>query len=686
MINKADVSGIYQRCLFQALIDAFQQVTPVGRKNSLCWNSHINMEKKTAVGKVFDPMWAQRVDCREDRREISLGLKIPTKYYADQPYFTKTLDGGLLCVVTTGQGHEGARGQHVLSMKTFDLGKTWRHVTPVEDPENPESSWGVPFTAPGGRVFVFYVFNAEDLRDLPADNPPYPNGLTQRMDSHGYYVFRWSDDHGITWSKDRGTIPVREFEIDRQNPTKGKVRLFWNVGKAFSWHGSLFLPIHKVGGFGDGWFTSTEGGLLRSDDLLTVSDPLKASWITHPDGDRGIRTPEGGGPIAEEHSFVPLSDGTFFTVFRTIDGHPACAYSRDQGQSWEPSQYMLHMDGRLMKHPRAANFVWKMSDGGYLYCFNNHGGAPLREHPQRRTIGYNGRNPMWLCRGWEVDGANGKMLKWSEPEIALYDDDPLVRISYPDCFEESGKIFLSETQKSVGRIHELSSDLADALSASPERRGRTLLQTKPILEWLRGESGFEIPMPPLPAFVARSLDGPYGSLRTRKGFSLDLALRVERLGECTLVQNRGKDGSGLKLSWSSRRTLQLWMSDGITEIFFESSEPLPEADSPHRLTLVVDGGSCTVCFYHDGVLCNGGDSRQYGWGRINPYFRNEYAGPLLAVEEFGPALVDSLTFYGRTLTSAEITILHSRGSIPKSDEHDAGWPEAEVFSMPKTAA
>lgn len=644
------------------------------------------MEKKTAVEKVFDPMWTHCVDCREDSREISRGVEIPTKYYADQPYFTKTLDGGLLCVVTTGQGHEGARGQHVLSMKTFDLGKTWQHVTPVEDPETPESSWGVPFTAPGGRVFVFYVFNAEDLRELPADNPPYPSGLTQRMDSHGYYVYRWSDDHGKTWSKDRGTIPVREFEIDRRNATRGKVRLFWNVGKAFSWHGSLFLPIHKVGGFGDGWFTSTEGGLLRSDDLLTVQDPLKASWKTQPDGDHGIRTPEGGGPIAEEHSFVPLSDGTFFTVFRTIDGHPACAYSRNQGKSWEPSQYMRHADGRLMKHPRAANFVWKINDGGYLYCFHNHGGTPLREHPLRRTIGYNGRNPMWLCRGWEVDGENGKMLKWSEPEIALYDDDPLVRISYPDCFEENGKIFLSETQKSVARIHELSSELSDALSASSERRGRSLLRTKPLLKWQRGESGFEVPMPPLPAFVARSLDGPYGSMKTRKGFALDLVVRAKQPGECLLVQNRGKDGSGLKLTWTRWRTLKLWMSDGITEVSFESSEPLAETDTPQHLTLVVDGGSCTVCFYRNGIMCNGGDMRQYGWGRINPYFRNEYTGSLLTMEEAGPVLIDALTVYDRILTSAEIAILRSQDARLARKETAPPKSEASIFSITQSTA
>ena len=59
------------------------------------------------------------------------------------------------------------------------------------------------------------------------------------------------------------TIPVREFEIDRNNPYQGSIRFFWNVGKAFSLEGAGYVPLIKVGGFGKGFFTSNEGALLR---------------------------------------------------------------------------------------------------------------------------------------------------------------------------------------------------------------------------------------------------------------------------------------------------------------------------------------------------------------------------------------------------------------------------------------
>ena len=42
------------------------------------------------------------------------------------------------------------------------------------------------------------------------------------------------------------------------------------------------------------------------------------------------------------------------------------------------------------------------------------------------------------------------MIRWSQPEIVLYDDDPYIRMSYPDLVEDGGKFYLTETQKNIG--------------------------------------------------------------------------------------------------------------------------------------------------------------------------------------------------------------------------------------------
>ena len=68
-------------------------------------------------------------------------------------------------------------------------------------------------------------------------------------------------------------------------------------------------------------------------------------------------------------------------------------------------------------------------------------------------MAYEDRNPVWLVGGVEGDSPKGKVIRWSQPEIGLYDDDPYIRMSYPDLVEDRGKYFLTETQKDVARVH-----------------------------------------------------------------------------------------------------------------------------------------------------------------------------------------------------------------------------------------
>ena len=43
-------------------------------------------------------------------------------------------------------------------------------------------------------------------------------------------------------------------------------------------------------------------------------------------------------------------------------------------------------NGRLMKHPRAANFAWKCENGKYLYWFHNHGGNWYEDRNPRLAL------------------------------------------------------------------------------------------------------------------------------------------------------------------------------------------------------------------------------------------------------------------------------------------------------------
>jgi hypothetical protein len=576
----------------------------------------------------------------QDAREITTGRVIPDEFYADQPYVVKTNDGAWLCVITTGSGHEGEGGQHVISMRSTDRGKTWEKAVDVEPARGPEASYAVMLKVPSGRVYVFYNHNTDNVRSVIGDKPAYPDGLVKRVDSLGHFVFKYSDDHGRSWSAQRHEIPQRDFEIDLKNPYGGKTKFFWTVGKAFAHKGAGYVPLHKVGGFGEGFFTSSEGVLLRSANILTERDPSKIVWETWPEGVKGIRTPAGGGPIAEEQSFSVMSDGSIFCVFRTIDGHSACTYSRDDGRTWEPAQYMRFASGRLMKHPRAANFAWRCENGNYLYWFHNHGGRFIREHPRRRSIAYEERNPVWLSGGREVNGPRGKVIEWSEPEIALYDDDPMVRMSYPDLVEEGGKYYLTETQKDVARVHEVNRALLEGLWNQAVSRG-----TSRVGLLVDKAGGGEVAAPEFPLFVKRSRRADYGTEHTRAGVTLDVWFE----GGGVLAENLDASGRGFRLQVVEGGRIELTMNDGRTQNRWASDQGTVVAGNLCHAVVIVDGGPNVILMVMNGRLCDGGEERQFGWGRFHPALHSIQGGEKVRVG----ASVKRLLVYGRALRTSE---------------------------------
>ncbi len=586
-----------------------------------------------------------------DWRNIVNGSIMLGHGYSDQPYVVKTDNGAWLAVTTTGAGVEGAGGQHVVSQRSTDSGKTWSAAVDVEPADGPEASYAVLLKASNGRVYVFYDHNTDNVRQVIADKPAYPDGYCRRVDSLGHFVFKYSDDGGRSWSAKRYDVPMRTFEIDRQNPYQGKLKFFWNVGKAFTSKGSAFVPIHKVGGFGEGFFTSSEGALLKSDNILTERDPEKIRWQTLPDGDIGIRAPAGGGPIAEEQSFSVLSDGSFFVVFRTIDGYSAFSYSRDGGHTWEPSQYMRYDDGRLMKHPRAANFAWRCENGKFVYWFHNHGGVFIANSPKRRTIAYEERNPAWLSMGVEAASPKGKIIRWSQPEIVLYDDDPMIRMSYPDLVEDGGRYFLTETQKNLARVHEMDASLLQGAWAVLEKKDLSPVRDAVLLEWSAANGNAKsVPAPELPVFVRRSTSADYRTEFTRTGFSVDLILESDKIRpDQALVDTRTRDGRGMALVARKNGVLEILMNDGRTESRWSSDPDSIHAGQVSHITVTVDAGPKVVTFVANGKLCDGGDFRQFGWGRFSPYLRSANGSDQLRIGDG----ITAIKIYGRALRTAE---------------------------------
>ena len=74
-------------------------------------------------------------------------------------------------------------------------------------------------------------------------------------------------------------------------------------GRPFIYHGVAYVPLHKVGGFGEGFMTRSEGVVLASNNLLAEDDPNQIRWETLPDGDVGLRTPPAADRLLMNRAF-----------------------------------------------------------------------------------------------------------------------------------------------------------------------------------------------------------------------------------------------------------------------------------------------------------------------------------------------------------------------------------------------
>ncbi len=577
-----------------------------------------------------------------DWRNIRAGHRIPDEGYCDQPYTVVRGDGGWVCTLTTGPGVEGQRGQHIAATVSTDQGRSWSQLIDIEPSSGPEASWAMPLITPSGRIYVFYSYNGENVHTW--------QGKPIRADTIGWYCYKYSDDGGRTWSN-RHRLPLPPAEVDRNNTFGGRHQIFWGIGKPVTDGHSVWFAFSRcrqlVVDKSEGWF-------YHSDNILREADPAQIHWELLPDGDRGLKNPKYGDVHAEQN-LVVLNDGGLYCVYRTVAGHPLCAYSRDGGHTWtvpEPVTYRPLTSlvaggenaagkpadargpqpplskGPPLKHPRACARVWKTSGGRYLLWFHNHGDTS--------GGGWKGRNPAWIVGGMEHDG----QIFWSQPEILLYDPDPNVRISYPDLIEQDGKYWITETQKTVARVHPIDASLFEAVWN--QHRRKEVAQDGLLLELPAGK----------PHRGAVALPGPL-DVEQSGGLTLEVWLQYGQMDSGqVLLDNRDEQGRGFVLTATGSGTLHLELSDGIAHAAWDS-DPVIRAETMHHVVAIVDPGPRIITFVVDGRLCDGGPWRPYGWGRYPvPVGNVGGSGRLKVAPQFHGQIL-AVRVYGRYLRTSE---------------------------------
>lgn len=547
-----------------------------------------------------------------DFRFLPNGNEIPDESYCDQPYIVVLEDGTWICMLTTAPGGESSMGQHVVVTRSSDHGKTWSPLVDIETGDGPHASWVVPLLTPYGRLYAFYLYNGDCASFRKAVNH---DAL------HGWYVYRYSDDGGKTWS-DRYRVPLRRTACDRTFIDEKLVQMFWGVSKPLIDGDDVFISFSKLGKYiqemGEGW-------VFHSDNLLSERDPEKIRWELLPEGEHGIRHPDFGS-IQEEHIIVSMDrKDSFYCVYRTASGFPAFSISRDRCRTWSIPEKICYENGRTVYTPRACPMIWRCRNGKYLLWFHN--------NSSRR---FENRNPAWISGGIERDGR----IFWSQPEIILYHESEKGRMSYPDLIEERGRYWISETDKHVGRIHEIDPTLFelawDTVEKCARHRPTTVARKGLVLETTETKGTF-------PREAA--------DLTSARGLTLDFTLdgSVLKKGD-VLFDNRDEQMTGLSLTVDDEEAIVFRMknktsADGVVW----SSDPVAAKDGNVFLTVIVDAGPKIISFVVNGQIHDGEGKRIHGWGRFSEV-PSDIAGS--GTFRLSPA-VKTLRIYDRYLRTNE---------------------------------
>jgi len=191
-------------------------------------------------------------------------------------------------------------------------------------------------------------------------------------------------------------------------------------------------------------------------------------------------------------------------------------------------------------------------------------------------------------------------------------------------------------------------------------------------------------MPPLPqlrnAGLAR-IDPTTGAsfpedaepIAARGGLTLELWMRFDDLNPWQLLfDSRDDEGLGMTVMTTDRGTVRLgivgrtfarpsiWQC-GMCESAWDCDPGLLEAGRRHHVVFIVDGGPKLITVLVDGELCDGGATRQYGWGRFHPNLKDANGANRATVAPNMRGEVERLRIYDRYLRTSEAVANYHAG-------------------------
>jgi hypothetical protein len=178
-----------------------------------------------------------------------------------------------------------------------------------------------------------------------------------------------------------------------------------------------------------------------------------------------------------------------------------------------------------------------------------------------------------------------------------------------------------------------------------------------VLNWEYGNGLLpqSVTAPGLPVFYKRDpqrMDG--GGMILRNGFTVDISFNLNDLAEGqVLVDARDPSGKGWYLRISNKKTLEILLHDGRTQSVWDCDEGMLKPNQSHYVSVIVDGGPRIIAFVVDGVLNDGGETRQFGWGRFNPFLQSVSEAKMVEIGHEVKGEVNQVSIYDRAIKVSE---------------------------------
>jgi hypothetical protein len=219
-------------------------------------------------------------------------------------------------------------------------------------------------------------------------------------------------------------------------------------------------------------------------------------------------------------------------------------------------------------------------------------------------------------------------------------------MSYPDLIEQDGRYWITETQKTVARVHPIDTTLLEGLWN--QGKVKTVAKKGLVLDLGPEEIGKgEAVMPTLP------------SLAQGGGFSVDFWIKLNELAADQIIaDSRDASGQGFVVKTAEHGTIRIEMSDGRNVGFWACDRGVIKPGVWHHVAIIVDGAPDIISFVVDGILCDGGTDCIYGWGRFTPELNEVSGSERLRLAPSLEGQLKRLRVYGRYLRTSEAVANH----------------------------